>query len=93
MTAAGLQNEAVQDYFEFLKHPHVEATGVVSWLNHSGMPEPIPVPNPPGAEVLADGMAAAHAPHLGEHTMDVLAALGFGKDEIEAWRLAGAIKG
>ncbi len=93
LTAAGLQNEAVQDYFEFLKHPHVQATGVVSWLNHSGMPEPIPVPNPPGAEVLADGMAAAHAPHLGEHTADVLAALGFGADEIEAWRSAGAIKG
>ena len=92
LTEAKLQNEAVLVYFQFLKHPHIEACGLISWLNHSGVPEPIPVPNPPGAELLVDGMAAAHAPHLGEHTTDVLSELGFGAGEVQGWRQAGAIK-
>jgi crotonobetainyl-CoA:carnitine CoA-transferase CaiB-like acyl-CoA transferase len=91
LTEAKLQNEAVLDYFQFLKHPHIAATGLVSWLNHSGMPEPIPVPNPPGAERLADGMAAAHAPHLGEHTGAVLGELGFSDGQIAEWRACHAI--
>ena len=93
LTEAKLQNEAVQDYFQFLKHPHVEATGLVSWLNHSAMPEPIPVPNPPGTTPLLDGMKAAHAPHLGEHTAEVLAELGFEADTVAGWMEAGAVKG
>jgi crotonobetainyl-CoA:carnitine CoA-transferase CaiB-like acyl-CoA transferase len=93
LTEAKLQNEAVLDYFQFLKHPHVEASGLISWLNHSGMPEPIPVPNPPGTVRLTDGMATAHAPHLGEHTAEVLGELGFSKDVVEAWQAAGAIQG
>jgi len=92
LTEAKLQNEAVLDYFQFLKHPHVEATGLVSWLNHSGVPEPIPVPNPPGTTPLLDGMAASHAPHLGEHTAAVLAELGFTPKQVETWRAAGAVK-
>lgn len=92
LTEAKLQNEAVLDYFQFLKHPHVEATGLVSWLNHSAMPEPIPVPNPPGTMPLLDGMKAAHAPHLGEHTAEVLAELGFSPDDLAAWLAAGAVK-
>ncbi len=91
LTEAKLQNEAVLDYFQFLKHPHIEACGLISWLNHSGVPEPIPVPNPPGAEPLADGMAAAHAPHLGEHTAAVLAELGIDAATLEGWRKAGIV--
>ena len=93
LTEAKLQNEVVQDYFQFLKHPHIEATGLVSWLNHSGVPEPIPVPNPPGAEVLTDGMAAAHSPHLGEHTAAILSELGISAATVDEWRAAGAVKG
>jgi len=93
LTAAQLQNEVVQDYFQFLRHPHVVATGVVSWLNHSGMPEPIPVPNPPGAELLANDMAAAHSPHLGEHTAAILTEHGYVPDQIERWRVEGIVRG
>jgi crotonobetainyl-CoA:carnitine CoA-transferase CaiB-like acyl-CoA transferase len=92
LTEAKLQNEAVLDYFQFLKHPHVEASGLISWLNHSAMPEPIPVPNPPGTVRLTDGMATAHAPHLGEHTDAVLAELGIAVETVAEWRAAGAIQ-
>jgi crotonobetainyl-CoA:carnitine CoA-transferase CaiB-like acyl-CoA transferase len=93
LTEAKLQNEAVLDYFQFLKHPHVAASGLVSWLNHSAVPEPIPVPNPPGTVPLADGMPAAHSPHLGEHTAAILGELGYGSDQIADWRASGMVKG
>ena len=93
LTEAKLQNEAVLDYMQFLKHPHIQAIDLISWLNHSGFPEPIPVPNPPGAVPLADGMPAAHAPHLGEHTAAVLSELGYTPAAIEALREAKAVMG
>jgi crotonobetainyl-CoA:carnitine CoA-transferase CaiB-like acyl-CoA transferase len=93
LTEAKLQNEAVLDYMQFLKHPHIQAIDLVSWLNHSGFPEPIPVPNPPGTVPLADGMPTAHAPHLGEHTAAVLGELGYDEAAVEAMRAAKAVMG
>lgn len=91
LTEAKLQNEAVLDYLQFLKHPHIQEIDLVSWLNHSGFPEPIPVPNPPGTVPLKDGMATAHAPHLGEHTAAVLSELGYSAEAVDAMRSTKAI--
>ena len=72
LTEAGLQNEQILEYGEFLKHPHVEATEFVSWLPQPGFAEPVPMPNVPGAVRLAPGTSRAHAPEIGEHTDEVL---------------------
>ncbi len=72
LTEAGLQNEQILEYREFLKHPHVEATEFVSWLPQPGFDEPVPMPNVPGAVRLAPGTSRAHAPEIGEHTDEVL---------------------
>lgn len=72
LTEAGLQNEQVLDYDAFLAHPHVEATGLLSWLPQPGFDAPIPMPNVPGASRLEPGSARAHAPGLGEHTGEIL---------------------
>jgi len=82
LTARGIQNEQVLDYPDFLKHPQVEATGLISWLDQPGLPHPVPVPNPPGAPKLRPNGTNAKAPKTGEHTEAVLTALATG----DPWR-------
>ncbi len=72
LTEAGLQNEAVQDYAQFVAHPQTEATGLISWLEQPGGDRRWPVPNPAGAPPLVSGSPAATAPALGQHTDEVL---------------------
>ena len=38
------------------------------------------------------GSIRSLAPQLGQHTDEILGALGYAKDEIDRWREAGAIK-
>ena len=38
------------------------------------------------------GSIRSLAPQLGQHTNEILSALGYGKDELDRWREAGAIK-
>lgn len=75
LTEAGLQNEQVLDYPDFLAHPQVEATQLISWLQQPGFAGPVPMPNIPGPATLVSGNNTAHAPMLGEHTEAVLAEL------------------
>lgn len=84
LTANGIMNGKVNTYTEFLKEPQVAATGIISWLNQPGVPEPVPMPNIPGLPPFQNGTKRAHAPRLGEHTREVLAEHGYSSDEIEA---------
>ncbi len=72
-TEHGLQNEQVLDYPDFLDHPQVAATGLISWLDQPGLDRPVPVPNPPGAPPLKPGGRLAHAPSVGEHSDEIRA--------------------
>jgi len=38
------------------------------------------------------GSIRSLAPQLGQHTDEILGALGYGRDELDRWREAGAIK-
>lgn len=92
LTEAGILHERVNDYLDFLAHPHTAASNAVQWMDH---PETgrIPVANVPGIEPAPDGDPRAIAPRLGEHTDDILAELGFGDDAVKALRAAGAVAG
>jgi crotonobetainyl-CoA:carnitine CoA-transferase CaiB-like acyl-CoA transferase len=92
LTDAGILHERVNDYLEFLQHPHTAASNAVQWTDHPGIGR-IPVPNIPGVEPTTDGDARARAPRLGEHTNEILSALGFGPDERDALRDADVIAG
>jgi crotonobetainyl-CoA:carnitine CoA-transferase CaiB-like acyl-CoA transferase len=82
LTANGIMNGRVNSYEEFLKEEQVAATGIMSWLDQPGVPEPIPMPNIPGLPPFISGTRRAHAPALGEHTRDVLAEHGYSAAEI-----------
>jgi len=82
LTANGIMNGRVNSYEEFLKEEQVAATGIMSWLDQPGVPEPIPMPNIPGLPPFISVTRRAHAPALGEHTRDVLAEHGYSAAEI-----------
>jgi crotonobetainyl-CoA:carnitine CoA-transferase CaiB-like acyl-CoA transferase len=83
LTERGIMNGKVNTYEEFLREPQVEATGIISWLNQPGIPEPVPMPNIPGLPAFRNGTKRAHAPRLGEHTVEVLEEHGYSRPEIE----------
>ena len=86
LTAAGLQNEVVQSYDDFVRHPHTEATGLITWTEHPGGGAPWATPNPAGTQRLVSGAPDATAPALGQHTDAILSELGYAAAAIEKLR-------
>ncbi|MBU2533771.1 MAG: CoA transferase [Alphaproteobacteria bacterium] len=83
LSAAGLQNETVQDYRAFVDHPQTAAVGVISWLPQAGSEEPWPVPNVPGLPRLEPGSPYAISPTPGQHTREIMAEIGYDAATIE----------
>lgn len=73
---AGIMHQRVQDYLEFLKHPHVEATGAVAWIEQPGVGA-VPIPKAPGLPPPAPGSPRFTAPALDEHREEILAEIGY----------------
>ena len=82
LTERGIMNGRVNNYEEFLKEEQVAATGIISWLSQPGIAELVPMPNIPGLPPLESGTRRAHAPRVGEHSVDVLAEHGYNEAEI-----------
>jgi crotonobetainyl-CoA:carnitine CoA-transferase CaiB-like acyl-CoA transferase len=91
-TAAGLQNEIVQTYDDFVKHPHTEASGLISWTEHPGGGAPWATPNPAGTPRLKSGEPDSIAPMLGQHTREILAGLGYAPADIQGLIDRGVVK-
>jgi crotonobetainyl-CoA:carnitine CoA-transferase CaiB-like acyl-CoA transferase len=83
-TERNIMNYRVNTYEEFLREAQVAATGIISWLDQPGVPQPVPMPNIPGLPPFENGTMRAHAPTLGEHTREVLAQHGYTPAEIDA---------
>ncbi|MDX2158152.1 MAG: CoA transferase [Hyphomicrobiaceae bacterium] len=92
LTAAGLQNEIVQTYDDFVRHSHTEASGLISWTEHDGGGAPWATPNPAGTQRLESGAPDAIAPTLGQHTRQILAELGYSASDITALIEAKVVK-
>ena len=84
LTERGIMNGRVNSYEAFLREEQVAASGIISWLQQPGVPEPVPMPNIPGLPPLVSGAKRAHAPRLGEHSIEVLREHGYGDADIEA---------
>ncbi len=91
LTEAGLQNEVVQTYEQFVHHPHVEETGLISWIVQPGSETPWPVPNVPGLPRLDPDAPASVAPRIGQHTREVLTEMGFDAARIDELAADGLI--
>ena len=90
-TEAGLQNEVVQNYDDFISHPHVKATGLISWMTPPGSEEPWAVPNVPGLPKLDPASEAHMSPRLGQHSREILEELGYTANDIDTFAADGVI--
>jgi crotonobetainyl-CoA:carnitine CoA-transferase CaiB-like acyl-CoA transferase len=70
-----LMHQRVNTYLEFLDHPHVKATGAVTWIEQPGIGR-VPVPAVPGLPPLVSGSPRAISPSLDQHRKEILAELG-----------------
>lgn len=82
-TAAGLQNEVLQTYPEFVAHPQPEALGLFCHSVQPGSAETWPVPVPPGVAKPKPGSPEATSPTNGQHTREIMSELGYSAAEIE----------
>ena len=83
---ADILHARVQTYGDYFQCDHVRGVQAVRWIEQSGV-GPIPMPTLPGIRPLQDGDPMAHAPHLGEHSREILLELGHTDGEV--WALVG----
>lgn len=91
-TEAGLQNEVLLSFDEFLAHPHVGETELFSYLELPGLERPWPIPNPPGLPKIEPGTSYGTSPFTGQHCDEVLGGLGYDGDAIADMRNRGVIR-
>ncbi|MCI0548435.1 MAG: CoA transferase [Candidatus Rokubacteria bacterium] len=75
LRAARLMHQRVNDYLDFLRHPQVEASGAITWIEQPGVGR-VPIPNVPGLPPLEGGSPRAVAPGLDQHRKEILAEIG-----------------
>ncbi len=89
-TAAGTMHEQVNDHLKFLEHPQVAATGLIAWIEQPGIGK-VPIPNAPGIQPLIQGSPLAMSPTVGEHSAEILGALGYDAAAITEFAARGIV--
>jgi crotonobetainyl-CoA:carnitine CoA-transferase CaiB-like acyl-CoA transferase len=90
LTGADVLHAPVQDYGDYFQSEHVREVEAVRWIEQSGVGR-IPMPTIPGIRPPREGDAMVHAPHLGEHSQEILLELGHSEQEIDELAENGAI--
>jgi crotonobetainyl-CoA:carnitine CoA-transferase CaiB-like acyl-CoA transferase len=91
LNAHRVMHEALNSYSDFLRQPHVAASGAVAWTQHPHVPRAIPLPNLIGLPPFQDATARSVAPSKGQHSAAILCEHGYGAGEVEALVAAGVV--
>jgi crotonobetainyl-CoA:carnitine CoA-transferase CaiB-like acyl-CoA transferase len=81
LTDAGVMNSIVQDHGDFMNHEHTKAVEAVAYVEHDGAGI-VPMPHIPGLPRIEGPSPMTHAPHVGEHSVEILKDWGYGDDAI-----------
>jgi crotonobetainyl-CoA:carnitine CoA-transferase CaiB-like acyl-CoA transferase len=90
-TEYGVMHSVVNESLDLLRDPHVEATGLFSYLAQPGLEMKMPIPSIPGAAPLESGTPRATSPLAGAGTEAVLRAHGYGEAEIADLQRRGVV--
>jgi len=90
LSEADVLHAPVQGYGEYFQSEHVREVEAVRWINQSGVGR-IPMPTIPGIRPPREGDRMVHAPHLGEHSREILRELGHSDQAIDDLAANGAI--
>jgi len=91
LTEAGVMNAPVSTYDRYLADEHVRAVESVAWIDHPGIAAALPFSNIPGLPKIGAGAALDKAPHIGEHSREILLREGWTPAQVEALLAAGAV--
>ncbi len=91
LTEAGVMNAPVSTYDHFLADEHVRTVESVSWMEHPGMPGALPLSNIPGLAKVGSNEVLDTAPHIGEHSREILLREGWTPAQVEELIAAGAV--
>lgn len=86
LNAAMIPSAPVYTLQETLDDPHIREVESFVELDYPGMERPAPVARPSVRLTGTPATIRHRAPTLGEHTDEILGDLGYGRDEIEAFR-------
>ena len=82
LTNAGVQNEKVNTYTQFVKHEQTKAMDLVSFISQPGNKVKWPMPKIPGMTKFKSNTSLSKAPLIGEHTKQIMKELGYSRKEI-----------
>ena len=80
----------VNTYQDLFADPQVQAVDAVRWVENDTLGR-LPMATLCGQRPPATGDRLAHSPHVGEHTREILVALGYGAGEIEKLAESGVV--
>jgi crotonobetainyl-CoA:carnitine CoA-transferase CaiB-like acyl-CoA transferase len=80
----------VNTYEDLFADPQVQAVDAVHWIENDTLGR-VPMGTICGQRVPANGDPLTHAPHVGEHTREVLAELGYAAGDIEKLEASGVV--
>jgi crotonobetainyl-CoA:carnitine CoA-transferase CaiB-like acyl-CoA transferase len=91
LAAANIPAGPVLSPQEAIEHPQVAAMAMFQPVDVAGSAAPVPLLKPAVSLGATPGEIRTRPPRAGEHTLEILAEIGFSTDEVEAMMLEGIV--
>jgi crotonobetainyl-CoA:carnitine CoA-transferase CaiB-like acyl-CoA transferase len=91
LSRADVMHSRILTYSEVVAHPQVAQSGAVAWVSHDSMDRPVPLIDAPGVDPSTNAKRCRQAPHLGQHSNEVLQEYEVPQASIERMQQRGAV--